>query len=133
VLFLKTILQAAFVFLICLLGEGIVHLFSLSFPSSVVSMILLFFLLLFRWVRQEQIQGFVRFLQQNMALLFVPAGVAIMENYSYLKGNVLPFLLVCVISTIVTFAVTAYTVQFTAALQRRRTKPQTNQKEDGVQ
>lgn len=132
---MKMILQAALVLLVCLMGEGIVHLFSLSFPSSVVSMILLFFLLFFRWVRQEQIQGFVRFLQQNMALLFVPAGVAIMENYSFLKGNVLPFLLVCVISTIATFAVTAYTVQLTSAWQQRHDNLQANhtQKEDGVQ
>lgn len=116
---MKPIMQAAVLFLICLLGETIVSLFSLSFPSSVISMIILFLFLLFQVIRQENIQGIIRFLQQNMALFFIPSGVAIMENYSYLRESLIPFLLICVISTIATFAVTAYTVRLVSALMRK--------------
>lgn len=54
-----------------------------------------------------------------MALFFIPSGAAIMENYSYLSGNLAAFLLICIISTIVTFAVTAYTVRLVSALQQK--------------
>lgn len=112
-------MQAAIIFLICLLGEIIVEVFSLSFPSSVISMIILFLFLAFHLVKQENIQGMIRFLQQNMSIFFIPSGVAIMENYSYLSESILPFLLICIISTAVTFAITAYTVQLVTILQQK--------------
>lgn len=116
---MKPIMQAAIIFLICLLGEIIVEVFSLSFPSSVISMIILFLFLAFHLVKQENIQGMIRFLQQNMSIFFIPSGVAIMENYSYLSESILPFLLICIISTAVTFAITAYTVQLVTILQQK--------------
>ncbi len=116
---LKPVVQSAVVFLICLLGETIVQLFSLSFPSSVISMVILFLFLVLKWIRQENIQGMIQFLQQNMALFFIPSGVAIMENYGYLSDSLIPFLLICIISTVVTFAATAYTVRLVSALQQK--------------
>jgi len=116
----KPVMQAAIIFLICLLGEAIVSLFSLSFPSSVISMILLFLLLLFKLIKRENVQDMIRFLQQNMSLFFIPSGVAIMNNFSYLSENLVAFLAICVISTIVTFAATAYTVQFVSKLMNRK-------------
>lgn len=115
----KSVVQAAVVFFICLLGEAIVQLFSLSFPSSVISMVILFLFLALKRIRQENIQDMSRFLQQNMALFFIPSGVAIMENYEYLSDSLIAFLLICVISTIVTFAATAWTVRLVSTLQQR--------------
>lgn len=117
---MKPVMQAAIIFLICLLGEAIVSLFSLSFPSSVIAMILLFLLLLFKIIKRENIQDMIRFLQQNMSLFFIPSGVAIMNNFSYLSENLVAFLAICVISTIVTFAATAYTVQFVSRWMNRK-------------
>ena len=117
---MKPVLQAAILFLICLLGEAIVSLFSLSFPSSVIAMILLFVLLLVGIIKRENVQEMIRFLQQNMSLFFIPSGVAIMNNISYLSQNLAAFLIICVISTIVTFAATAYTVQFVSKMMNRK-------------
>ena len=117
---MKPIFQAAIIFLICLLGESIVSLFSLSFPSSVISMILLFLFLVFRVIKRENVQDIIRFLQQNMSVFFIPSGVAIMNNFSYLRESLPAFLAICVISTIVTFAATAYTVQFVTRLMNRK-------------
>ena len=54
---MKPVMQAAIIFLICLLGEAIVSLFSLSFPSSVIAMILLFLLLLQKMKVQLQLKS----------------------------------------------------------------------------
>lgn len=46
-----------------------------------------------------------------MAFFFIPAGVTIMENYEFLKGSILQLLIICVVTMILTFAATAYTVK----------------------
>ena len=53
-----------------------------------------------------------------MAFFFIPAGVAIMDTFDVLARNLLPFLAVCFISTLVTFAATVFTVRGILWLQR---------------
>ena len=55
-----------------------------------------------------------------MAFFFIPAGVSVINYFDVLASNLLPLLAVCVISTVLTFAVTAYTVRLTRVLMNRR-------------
>lgn len=114
---MKILLQIAIVFGVCLIGEGIAMLIPL--PGSVVSMILLFLLLLTRLLKPAHIAEKSDFLLKNMAFFFIPAGVAIMESAGILWQNLLPFLAICLITLVITFAVTAYTVKFVVWLQNR--------------
>ena len=59
------------------------------------------------------------FLLKNMAFFFIPAGVGILEHYDRLKANLLPFLAVCVLTTFITFFVSAMTVRAMMALQKK--------------
>ena len=119
---MKLILQIGVVFLICLLGEGIAGVLPIPFPSSVISMLLLFLLLLLRILRPEHIRQKTDFLLKNMAFFFIPAGVGILKQFSYIQGSLLPLLVICAASTILTFAATAFTVKGVSALQRRLRK-----------
>ena len=116
---MKSIFQVGIVLAVCLAGELISMVLPLPIPTSVLSMILLFILLLTKIVRVRHIEMFGDFLLKNMAFFFIPAGVAIMEQFDLLKSNLVPFLLICVISTLVTFFVTAYTVKGVMALQKK--------------
>ena len=60
------------------------------------------------------------FLLGNMAFFFVPAGVSIINYFDILKSTVLQLLVICVVSTIVTFAVTAYVVTLTVKLMEKK-------------
>ena len=60
------------------------------------------------------------FLLSNMAFFFVPAGVSIINYFDILKSTVLQLLVICVVSTIVTFAVTAYVVTLTVKLMEKK-------------
>lgn len=117
---MKLILQISIIFAICLLGEGISMILPIPFPSSVISMIILFIFLLLKWLKVDHIKEKTEFLLQNMAFFFIPAGVKMMENFDVLKTTFVPFLLICLVSTVVTFVVTAYTVQATTKLQEKR-------------
>ncbi|HIT09756.1 MAG TPA: CidA/LrgA family protein [Candidatus Merdivicinus faecavium] len=114
---MKILAQIALIFGVCLIGEGIARF--LPLPGSVVSMVLLFLLLLCRVVKPAQVEGTADFLLRNMAFFFIPAGVAVMESAGLLWENLLPFLAVCLITLVVTFAATALAVRFAIWLQGR--------------
>ena len=59
---------------------------------------------------------------ENMAFFFVPAGVSVMNYFDILKSTLVPFLIICIISTIITFVATAYSVQLVMRLMNRRKK-----------
>ncbi len=59
------------------------------------------------------------FLLGNMAFFFIPAGVGIIAHFDRLEGKIPALLLVVVLTTLITFAVTAYTIMLTAKLQNR--------------
>ena len=86
----KLLVQIGIVFGICLLGEWIASLLPFVFPSSVISMILLFLLLLIGLLKVEHIREKTDFLLKNMAFFFIPSGVALMEQTELLKGKILP-------------------------------------------
>ena len=68
----------------------------------------------------KDVQEKADFLLGNMAFFFVPAGVSIINYFDILKSTVLQLLVICVVSTIVTFAVTAYAVTLTVKLMEKK-------------
>ncbi|WP_343249538.1 CidA/LrgA family protein [Diplocloster hominis] len=113
--------QCFYLLLICFIGEAVALVLPIPFPASILSMILLFLLLLFGWCKEKQIREVSDFLLGNMAVLFIPAGVSIINYFDEIR-NVWPALLaIILISTIVTFLVTAFTTQLMIRLTARRT------------
>ena len=58
-----------------LLGECCAWLINDFVPGSVLGMMFLFLALSMRWVRPERVRPVARFLCDNMAFFFLPAGV----------------------------------------------------------
>ena len=116
---MKIIVQIGIVFAICLLGEFISGLLPIPFPASVISMILLFLCLITKMLKEEHIKQKVDFLLKNMAFFFIPAGVGIINQFEAIRICVIPFLLICFFTTILTFAATAGTVTLVMDLQKK--------------
>ena len=116
---MKGLFQIGIVFAVCFAGELLSMAIPITIPASVMSMALLFVLLLVKWIKPRHIERFGDFLLKNMAFFFIPAGVAIMEQFDLLKDYLLPFLLICFVTTIITFLATAYTVKAVMALQKK--------------
>lgn len=117
---MKIIKQVGIIFLICWLSLVIEAALPFSFPASIIGMILLFLCLLLGILRIEHIQEKSDFLLSNMAFFFVPAGVSIINYLDLLKSSLVPLLVVCVVSTVITFAVTAWSIRLTMRLMNRR-------------
>ena len=113
------LLQIGVVLLICLLSEIVSLLLPFPFPGSVIAMIIFFILLAAGVIKVGHIRQKAEFMLKNMAFFFIPAGVGIMEYFDVLKSCIVPFIVICVVSTILTFAATAGTVALIMRLQHR--------------
>ena len=112
--------EIAIIFGVCLFSEGLAALIPITFPASVISLLLLLFLLLSGIVKEHHIGRVCGFLIGNMAFFFVAPCVGLMEHLPTLAACLLPFLLIAICTTPIVYAVTAWTVQLMMRLCRRK-------------
>ena len=103
--------QAAIIFGLCLLSEGLAALIPVAFPASVIALLLLGLLLFTGVLKPQHIQKFSAFLIANMAFFFLPSCVEVVEHAPAILRQLLPFALVVVLTTPAVYFVTAWTVQ----------------------
>lgn len=102
-------LQALTVILLCqLAGEIISAASGLPLPGPVIGMVILFASLVIRQGVPKDIGAAGDALLSNLSLLFVPAGVGILQHASRLKDEAGAVAAALVGSTLVTIAVTAF-------------------------
>ena len=110
--------ELAVIFGVCLLGEFITELLPFDFSASVLSMIILLLLLIVKALKFENIKATANFLTSNMAVLFIPYGVKILEYLDIIKENLVLFLLIILVTTPVVYGVTALTAALIIKLQK---------------
>lgn len=99
---MKIIMQLFWIILFSLLGE-IVSVAIASFvaiPGSVIGMVLLFLALHFNVLKLSQVDEVGSWLTDNMAILFVPAGVGLMTNFDVLAESWLQLIVIMFVTTI---------------------------------
>jgi len=107
------------VFGVCLIGEAIAMIMPFPFPGSVLSMIILLALLLLKVIKLKHVDEPTRFFLSNLLFFFIPAGVSLIRYLDLIRDNLVVILLICILTTILTFAVTAYTIKLVIWLQGR--------------
>ena len=117
---MNLIVEFCVVFLICMAGEWISALLPFTLPASVVSLIILLILLLSGGVKERTIQGTSQFLINNMGMLFIPSVVGALEYLDVLKLQIVPFLVVSIVSTPLVYAATAWSVQLLMKLFKKK-------------
>ena len=117
---MKIIKQFGIIFSLCWIATVIERLLPIAFPASVIAMLLLLICLMTGALKIDHIREKSDFLLANMAFFFIPAGVNVINYLDILKANWLPLLLICVITTVITFAATAYSIRLTIWLLGRR-------------
>ena len=112
--------ELGIVLTVCLAGEWISALLPFSFPASVISMVLLLILLLTGIVKEHQIQTLSKFLVVNMGLFFIPSLVGTLEHTQTLMTNLIPFLVITLLTTPLVYLAAAWSVQLlTKSLSRK--------------
>ena len=103
--------ELALILAVCYLGDILAGLLPFSFSASVLSMLILLLLLVTKVIKFDYIKSSATFLTSNMAVLFIPYGVKVLEYFDVIKENLLLFLIIVLITTPVVYAATAFTAQ----------------------
>lgn len=101
-------------------GCAITSALPVRLPGSIVDMVLLLVLLVTGLLKAQHVDNACDCLLDNMSLFFIPAGVAIMGCVPLLESNALKLALVCVVTTVIVFLATAYTVMLVSRLTAKR-------------
>ena len=117
---IKLLIQTALLFTFYYIGVWLQETLNLLIPGSVIGMILLFLLLVFRIIPQKWVDEGSSFLTGILPLLFVPVCVGIMKyaNLFSAEGAIIVF--VIFLSTLMTLAITGGVSQFAARIHSDR-------------
>lgn len=117
---MKYLKQLSIIIGISFLGEIAAYFIPFPVPASVYGILILFFSLLTGIIKLDMVETTADFMLEIMPLLFVPAGVGLMNVWDRISGNIFEILVVTVVSTVLVMAVSGLTSQ--AIIKRRKNK-----------
>ena len=109
---MKYMKQFGIIMGISFLGELLKYLIPLPVPASIYGLALLFLFLCTGLLKLQQVEHTAEFLVNIMPLMFIPAGVGLMEEWGALSEIWLPFAVILVLTTVLVMAVTGRITQW---------------------
>ena len=109
---MKYIKQICLILLFSFLGEVCRYMIPLMIPASIYGIGLLFAALALKIIRVEDVQETGSFLTSLLPLLFVPPAVRLMDYWAEVRPVLVPFLLICLVVTVLVFAVSGIVTQW---------------------
>lgn len=108
----NVVLKQIAILLSCLaLGHLVVWAVGVSFPGSIVGMLLMAAALQMGIIKLESVKGISDVLISNMSLFFVPNGVGLMLYFDIIKAEFWPIVIATLVSTVVVFVATGWCYQ----------------------
>ena len=80
--------------------------------ESIIGLFLLLIALQLKWIRPRHIHAVAEFLIVNMTILFLPAGVGIMERWNAISANIVPIILIIMGALVLNIVVIAVVVVY---------------------
>lgn len=117
---MSVLAQICVIFGICLASEGISSVLPFTFPSSVLSMLILLLLMAVRVLKPKQLQDTAGFFLDHMAMFFIPVCVSVLKHVDVLLANFWAVVLVSLLTAPLVFFVTGHVVQLTMKMMRKK-------------
>lgn len=108
---MKYLRQLLIILLFSFIGEVLHALIPIQMPASIYGLVLLFIALLTGLVKLPQVHETARFLIEIMPLMFIPAGVGLIESWSELKPILVPVIILLIVSTVLVMGVSGQVTQ----------------------
>ena len=116
---MKILRQFGIIFGIYWLSQCIEAILPFSFPASVIGLLVLLLLLLPGILKADSIREVAEFLTGNLTFFLLPVVVSTMNYLDLIGATLVPFFLICTVSTFVTFFVVYFTVRLTSRLMNK--------------
>ena len=117
---MKYVKQCMILAAICFVGEVIHNFVPLPIPASIYGFILLFILLETGVLKTESIKEVSSFLLDVMIIMFIPAGVGLMEYWGSIKSIWWQLLVVIAVVSVIVFGVSGLVTQAVSRADLRR-------------
>lgn len=119
---MKYIRQFLIILLISFLGELLKYIIPLSVPASIYGMVLMFLALELKILKVSDVKETSTFLIEIMPLMFVPAGVGLLDSWEALQPIWVQVIIITLISTVVVMGVSGTITQWVIRKDQKRTK-----------
>ena len=108
---MKHLGQIAIIAGVSLVGELLGYLIPLPVPGSIYGLLLMLLLLTTKMIRLRQVKAVANWLISIMPIMFVGPTVGLMTSYESYKSFLIPVIVICVVSTILTMGITGVSAQ----------------------
>lgn len=119
---MKYVYQIGIISVISFAAEMLYVFLPLPVPASVYGLLILLFLLMTKVLKVEQVEDVADWLLKIMPILFIGPTVGLVTSFDAVKGQVLPLVLMFVLSTVGVMAVTSVTAQVMIRRKQKRKK-----------
>ena len=117
---MKYLKQVFWILLFTFIGELLEALIPLPIPAGIYGLLLLFCALSTKILPLSAVVDAGKYIISIMTILFLPATVGLMKSWSVLKPIWLPFLVICVVSTLMVMIGAGWITQL--VLRRKKGK-----------
>ena len=116
---MKYMKQFCIIMGVSFLGELLKYLIPLPVPASIYGLLLMFAGLVTGIIPLGQVEETADFLVAIMPMMFIPAGVGLMVEWDSLRGILVPFAVIIVVTTVLVMAVTGRVTQWMIRRERK--------------
>lgn len=116
---MKYLKEIAIIFTITMAGELLNHLLPLPVPAGVYGLFILLFCLLSGMVKLEDVSVTGNFLLDTMPIMFIPAGVGLLNSVDQIKPLLLPLFVTITVSTVFVMVITGKSAQYIIRKDRK--------------
>ena len=113
----KLLRQFLVIMAVSFIGE-ILHAV-LPIPASIYGLVLMLALLMTGALKLDAVEDAGKFMIEIMPVMFIPAGVGLMESWGELKAVLVPVLVITLVSTIVVMVVSGRVTQAVIRLEKK--------------
>lgn len=100
-------------------GEILHVLIPLPIPASIYGILLLFLFLRKKLLHVIQVRETVHFLIETMPIMFVPAAAGLIDAWDLIRPQLIPYLVMIIVSLLVVMVISGLTTQFIIRHQKK--------------
>lgn len=119
---MKFLRQFMIILAISFIGEVLKYIVPLPIPASIYGLVILFIALETGIIKLSAVKDTAKFLIEIMPLMFIPAGVGLLESWGVLQPVLLPVAVITVVSTIIVMGVSGVVTQVVIRREKKAAK-----------
>ena len=108
---MKYVKQFAMILLVSFAGELLNYLLPLPVPASIYGLVLMLVCLLTGIIKLDAVRDTACFLIEIMPIMFIPPAVGLMASWDVIQANLVAYLIIAAVTTIVVMAVSGLVTQ----------------------